>query len=269
MAQWESLFSELVSFLNLTADKEREASTALAEATVIRLEIYIRALLAIIDRIEAENGSEFEEVLGELQDLLSALQEVKSRWEDIESGTATPATLQPDTIKGPGRGRPKLFIQKEQITFLRDLRFSWTQIASLFGISRRTLYTMRCEYGLTNHEFTDISNLELRACIERIVHTMPDAGQNMIKGILRGEGIHVSVTRIRECISEVDPINTALRWAIPISRREYSVPSPNALWHINGNHKLIRYMLSSYEWHLYSPILDLSCMDWTCLIICS
>ena len=106
-----------ISLLNLTADKEREASTALAEATVIRLEIYIRALLAIIDRIEAENGSEFEEVLGELQDLLSALQEVKSRWEDIESGTATPATLQPDIIKGPGRGRPKLFIQKEQITF--------------------------------------------------------------------------------------------------------------------------------------------------------
>ena len=47
MAQWESLFIELVSFLNLTADKEREASTALAEATVIRVEIYIRALLAI------------------------------------------------------------------------------------------------------------------------------------------------------------------------------------------------------------------------------
>ena len=130
-------------------------------------------------------------------------------------------------------------------------------------------YTMRCEYGLTDHEFTDISKVELRACIERIVHTMPDAGQNMIKGIIRGEGIHVSVTRIREGISEVDPINTALRWAIPISRREYSVPSPNAPWHIDGNHKLIRYMLSSYEWHLYSPILDLSCMDWTCLIICS
>ena len=139
-----------ISLLNLTADKEREASTVLAEATVIRLEIYIRALLAIIDRIEAENGSEFEEVLGGLQDLLSALQEVKSRWEDIESGTATPATLQPDIVKGPGCGRPKLFIQKEQITFLHDLKFSWTQIASLFGISRRTLYTMRCEYGLTD-----------------------------------------------------------------------------------------------------------------------
>ena len=67
---------------------------------------------------------------------------------------------------------------------------------------------MRSEYGLTDHEFTDISNVELQTCIERIVHTMPDAGQNMVKGILRGEGIHVSVTRIRECISEVNPINT-------------------------------------------------------------
>ena len=48
-----------MSFLNFTADKEGEASTALAEAIVIRLEIYIRALLAIRERIEAEGGSDF------------------------------------------------------------------------------------------------------------------------------------------------------------------------------------------------------------------
>ena len=137
--------------LNLTADKEREASTALAEATVIRLEIYIRALLAIIDRIEAENGSEFEEVLGELQDLLSALQEVKSRWEALRVTQPHLQHFNQMLSKAQGRSRPKLFIQKEQIAFLNELRFSWTQIASLFGISRRTLYTMRCEYGLTDH----------------------------------------------------------------------------------------------------------------------
>ena len=79
---------------------------------------------SINDRIETERGSEFEEVLSKLQDLLGALQEVKSRWEDIESGTVTPATLQPNLIKGPGRGCPKLFIQKKQIRFLCDLRFS-------------------------------------------------------------------------------------------------------------------------------------------------
>ena len=237
MAQWESLFSELISFLNFTADKEGEASTALAEATVIRLEIYIRALLAIRERIEAEGGSDFGDVISELSDLLSALQEIKGRWEDIESGTAKTATLQPYIIKGQGRGRPKLFISKEQITFLRDLRFSWTQIASLFGVSRRTLFNMRSEYGLpADHDFSDISNMELRSYVEHIKRSMPDAGQNMIKGILRGEGIHVPLTRIKECISEVDPINTALHWATPISRRVYSVASPNSLWHKDGNH---------------------------------
>ena len=125
---------------------------------------------------------------------------------------------------------------------------------------------MRSEYGLTDHEFTDISNVELQTCIERIVHTMPDAEQNMVKGILRGEGIHVSVTRIRECISEVNPINTTLRWATPISRREYNVASPNSLWHIDGNHKLIRYIyMLSCEWHLYSPISDLFLITWLCM----
>ena len=185
-------------------------------------------------------GSDFGDVVIELHDLLSALQEIKERWEDIESGTAKTATLQPYMIKGQGRGRPMLFISKEQITFLHVLRFSWTQIASLFGVSRQTLFTMRSEYGLpTDHEFNDISNMELRSYVERIKRSMPDAGQNMIKGILR---IHVPLTRIRECISEVDPISTALRWATPISRRMYSVASPNSLWHIDGNHKLVRYV---------------------------
>jgi len=153
------------------------------------------------------------------------------------------ATLQPYIIKGQGHGHPMLFISKEQITFLCDLRFSWIQIASLFGVSRQTFFAMISEYGLpTDHEFSDISNMELWSYVEHIKLSMPDAGQNMIKGILRGEGIHVPLTRIRECISEVDPINTTLRWATPISRKMYSVASPNSLWHIDGNHKLIRYV---------------------------
>jgi hypothetical protein len=43
----------------------------------------------------------------------------------------------------------------------------------------------------------------------------------------------------------VDPQGTLLR-ALEmnvIHRRVYSVPSPLALWHIDGNHKLIRYSL--------------------------
>lgn len=66
--------------------------------------------------------------------------------------------------------------------------------------------------------------------------------------------------RLRECLSDLDPINSALQWASPIRRRVYSVTYPNALWHIDGNHKLIRYVeqVASYGylfcWHNNSCI---------------
>ena len=42
---------------------------------------------------------------------------------------------------------------------------------------------------------------------------------------------------------EEHPLATALRWNEAIYRRKYSVPASNSLWHIDGNHKLIRYKL--------------------------
>ena len=47
--------------------------------------------------------------------------------------------------------------------------------------------------------------------------------------------------RVREIIRVQDPIAVLLRWTIATTRRKYSVPGPNALWHIDGLHKLIRW----------------------------
>ncbi len=76
--------------------------------------------------------------------------------------------------------------------------------------------------------------------VSEIKCDFPDIGQTMLKGILDSRGIYVPTTRLRDCLSEVDPVNTALRWTLPISRRVYSVPHANSLWHIDGNHKLVR-----------------------------
>ena len=35
----------------------------------------------------------------------------------------------------------------------------------------------------------------------------------------------------------------ALRYSLPVRRRSYNVRSPNSLWHIDGNHKLISWNL--------------------------
>ena len=40
---------------------------------------------------------------------------------------------------------------------------------------------------------------------------------------------------------ELDPVGTALRWRGTVCPRKYNVLCPNALWHIDGNHKMIRW----------------------------
>ena len=46
----------------------------------------------------------------------------------------------------------------------------------------------------------------------------------MMRGILRSREIQVFISHIQQCISEIDPIYTALRWAAPTSRMHYTVP---------------------------------------------
>lgn len=241
--QWEAFFEDLTSFLQLTGSREQAATTDVAEATLLKVENYLRVLTAIRERLlTAEDDRDLDDVRKGILDLLKSLLEIKSRWEDIECGVSVSGRLAHERIYSGERGRPRVFIRKEQVELLRELRLSWTQIASLFGISRRTLYRIRSEYGMVDpYDFSDISDRDLQARIASIKQVMPDAGQNMVKGMLRAQGIHVSLPRIRESISRVDPVATALRWASPISRRVYAVPRPNALWHMDGNHKLVRY----------------------------
>ena len=49
--------------------------------------------------------------------------------------------------------------------------------------------------------------------------------------------------RLRSAIHQIDPIGAATRRRPPIRRRVYSVPCPNYVWHIDGNHKLIRWRM--------------------------
>lgn len=44
-------------------------------------------------------------------------------------------------------------------------------------------------------------------------------------------------------MGKIDPVGTALRWNQVLYRRKYSVHGPNALWHIDGHHKLIHWRL--------------------------
>lgn len=51
-----------------------------------------------------------------------------------------------------------------------------------------------------------------------------------------------SVSRLQESLRRVDAEGVYMRRLRlhVLRRRQYSVPGPNSLWHIDGNHKLIR-----------------------------
>ena len=76
-----------------------------------------------------------------------------------------------------------------------------------------------------------------------VMTVTPGIGQNRMIGALHSRGIRVQRWKVRELMRELDLVGTALRWRGTICRRKYNVRGPNALWHIDGNHKMIRWRL--------------------------
>ena len=243
--EWDSFFNNLSSFILNISQREGERNTNVAESVVVSIQSYLRVLYAIKDSLSAVAGDrELVDIVTTLSSLIDDVEEIYSRWTSIEAGIEVSYCLHKAPRVNTGRGRPKVVIEQQKIEFLRELRFSWTQIAAIFGVCRRTLYSIRSEQGIMGDEynFTHISDQELRDHIQSLKKDMPEIGYNMMKGVLRSQGIHVTIPRIQQCISEIDPINTALRWAAPTSRRHYSVPYSNFIWHLDGNHKLVRFV---------------------------
>lgn len=73
----------------------------------------------------------------------------------------------------------------------------------------------------------------------------PAIGIRMVKGYLKGKGFRIQYSRIRESLLRIDPAGLAERWRVTVKRRKYKVRYPLSLWHIDGNHKLIRYIYTA------------------------
>ena len=79
--------------------------------------------------------------------------------------------------------------------------------------------------------------------VRNISSLHPQCGEKNITGRLRSQGILVQRKRIRESIRRVDPIGVELRARRVLHRRMYCVECPNALWYLDGYHKLIRWKI--------------------------
>ncbi len=142
------------------------------------------------------------------------------------------------------RGRPKLEISKEDLEFFIQFGFNTTQIAQMFSVSQRTIQRRLASFGIRENipRYTDITEVELDETIKQIMREFPNCGMKRMQGFLLQREIRVQSMRLRESMRRVNPIGVTLRslQLNIVHRRSYSVPGPLSLWHIDGNHKLIR-----------------------------
>ena len=142
------------------------------------------------------------------------------------------------------RGRPRFIISRDQLTFLLDLGFKSGEIASLLGVSESTIKRRIREYEtFVIQRYSNIADEALDSVVEGLMREFPNCGYKRMTGLLLNAGHRIQQNCITECMRRVNPEGVLLR-ALElrtVQRRRYQVRGPLALWHIDGNHKLIRY----------------------------
>ena len=157
------------------------------------------------------------------------------------------AELPADAETEPVCGRPQVEVDMGEVDKLIRMGFTKTKIADIMGISRKTLYTkimavqQQGPSGIVSNRYVQMTDDELDTKVKSIKQTHPQYGEVMIVGHLRQDGIRLARSRIRASIHRVDPDGVAERRSKAVKRRVYQVGFPNDIWHIDGNHKLIRW----------------------------
>ncbi|XP_039530305.1 uncharacterized protein LOC120480945 isoform X1 [Pimephales promelas] len=141
-------------------------------------------------------------------------------------------------------GRPRFDVSHDYLLHLLHQGLTVSCIASVLGVSRRTVYRRMADLNITVRGlYSTLSDAELDNLVGEIKESMPHAGYRLVKGSLQARGHRVQWERVKASMHRVDTMGILSRLNMLgcVVRRKYSVPGPKALVHIDTNHKLIRY----------------------------
>ncbi|KAF6728516.1 hypothetical protein FQA47_024388 [Oryzias melastigma] len=155
-------------------------------------------------------------------------------------------------------GRPCLEVPLEALRTLVLCGMTTKAIANTLAVSESTVRRRMLEEGLRKSDrYSTVGDEELDTIVLELQRCYPNAGCRMMMGHLRSRGIQVQRSRLADSLRRVNPEGVMMRrLSIQIARRrQYNVPAPNHLWHIDGNHKLIR--IERLWRDVYENVLDL------------
>ncbi|KAG6906726.1 hypothetical protein DXG01_012416 [Tephrocybe rancida] len=251
------------------AELGRQVTTALRtqRGDAARLEQHCsdctRLLEILTMHSAAFNPEELTVIHGSVQQMIEYLQEASRLSLDppeapFHSLTSTVSTGQP--------GRPRIEIDSNILTLGLELRGP-THLAQVFNCSSRTIRRRALELGIVTpgepvyvdyeHEDGTIHRIyrssagasstlnddSLDEIMSYILEAFPSFGRRMIDGHLKHLGHHIPRSRIQASYQRVCGVPRNRFGPRRIQRRVYSVAGPNALWHHDGQHGLIRYKI--------------------------
>ena len=151
------------------------------------------------------------------------------------------ATISSPLIKTGFRGRPKFDIPIEQLVYRNGFKVS--DIASLLFVSEKTIHRRLQDNGLSVHStYEKLTDDDLDVIVKNILQDFPNSGYKSMLGHLLSRGHYIQEMGVKESMRRCDPGGTVVR-ALQIRvthRRSYNVTTSLSLWHMDGNHKLIR-----------------------------
>ena len=115
-----------------------------------------------------------------------------------------------------------------------------SELARSLGIHRNTLRLFMRNHGI-QCKYSDITDTDLDSLVKEFKRRRPESGIRYIVGFLRKNGIRVQYLRVVRSLRRIDRLGQVLRDRRVKAKRKYRVTRPNALWHIDGHHKLIRW----------------------------
>ena len=160
-------------------------------------------------------------------------------------------------------GAPTFDIPKSVLENHIEEGFMIKEIASMLSVSESTIYRRMQAYGLSSLDFSDISDEDLDYHMSELSMDFPFCGEGMMKYLLQERGIKVQRMRLRDSIHRVDQEGVLERKKGRLQRRVYNVQGPNHLWHIDTNHKLVRWnfiVIGGIDGYSRLPVM-LQCAD--------
>ena len=136
-------------------------------------------------------------------------------------------------------GRPRKVLSEPILRemFRPGRNINVSQAARALKVHRHTVARYLQSYQIKK-EYSQLSDEELDTLVEEFKKKRPTTGLSYLQGHILQRGWRIQRHRLLASISRVDGIQKVLRKNSVIKRRKYVSSRPNAVWHMDGHHKL-------------------------------